>query len=76
MIRAAIELPADVLRCMESAAALAGAVAGLAGVTALAAAIPAERLRSTAHEIPPLRPTPWLGISDSNFDVRRENSSL
>jgi hypothetical protein len=39
MIRAAIELPADVLRCMESAAALAGAAAGLAGVTALAAAI-------------------------------------
>jgi hypothetical protein len=22
------------------------------------------------------RPTPWLGISDSNFDVQSENSSL
>jgi hypothetical protein len=24
----------------------------------------------------PARPTEWLGISDSNFDVQRENSSL
>ena len=24
----------------------------------------------------PQRPTPWLGISDSNFDVKSENSSL
>jgi hypothetical protein len=23
-----------------------------------------------------VRPTPWLGISDSNFDVQSENSSL
>jgi hypothetical protein len=29
-----------------------------------------------AAQIPPQRPTPWLGISDSNFDVQRENSSL
>jgi acetamidase/formamidase len=28
------------------------------------------------REIPPQRPTPWLGISDSNFDVQSENSSL
>jgi hypothetical protein len=27
------------------------------------------------REIPPQRPTPWLGISDSNFDVQREESS-
>jgi hypothetical protein len=33
--------------------------------------------RTVAHrEIPPRRPTPWLGISDSNFDVQREYSSL
>jgi hypothetical protein len=31
---------------------------------------------SHTGKIPPLRPTPWLGISDSNFDVQRENSSL
>jgi hypothetical protein len=27
-------------------------------------------------EITPERRTPWLGISDSNFDVKSENSSL
>jgi len=26
--------------------------------------------------ITPQRRTPWLGISDSNFDVQSENSSL
>jgi hypothetical protein len=30
----------------------------------------------TWPEIPWQRPTAWLGISDSNFDVQRENSSL
>jgi hypothetical protein len=28
------------------------------------------------RQIPPQRPTPWLGISDSNFDVQGEYSSL
>jgi hypothetical protein len=31
---------------------------------------------SHAPEIRPKRLTAWLGISDSNFDVQREDSSL
>jgi hypothetical protein len=36
--------------------------------------LPAMSHRSSAAWLQ--APTPWLGISDSNFDVQSENSSL
>jgi peptide/nickel transport system substrate-binding protein len=32
--------------------------------------------KAVFEKFPSYVPTPWLGISDSNFDVRREYSSL
>jgi hypothetical protein len=40
------------------------------------AEVTASRHGQTSGKSQPLRPTPWLGISDSNFDVQGEYSSL